>query len=125
MQPFFKLDIVLYQLLFKNVFYYGCITNPHVKFLLLAKQSGSYTTFSGTQYDKFFIMKKKLVILGAGESGVGAALLGKQQEFDMWVSDATIIKDIFKQELIKNNIQFEEGLHSEAEILNADEVVKS
>ncbi|MEO8772526.1 MAG: UDP-N-acetylmuramoyl-L-alanine--D-glutamate ligase [Ferruginibacter sp.] len=70
-------------------------------------------------------MKKKIVILGAGESGVGAALLARQKEYDVFVSDGTAIKDVYKKELVENNIRFEEGVHSEEEILQADEIIKS
>jgi UDP-N-acetylmuramoylalanine--D-glutamate ligase len=69
--------------------------------------------------------QKKLVILGAGESGIGAALLGKQQGYDVFVSDGGVIKDIYKQELAVNHIPFEEGQHSWDVILGADEIVKS
>src|SRR5437870_5471844 len=67
----------------------------------------------------------RLVILGSGESGVGAALLGKQKGYEVFVSDAGTLKVNYKQELIENNIDFEEGQHSEDKILNADEIVKS
>ena len=66
-----------------------------------------------------------LVVLGAGESGVGAALLGKQRGYHVFVSDAGKIKDHYKQELINNEIEFEEGVHTEERILKADEVMKS
>src|SRR3954454_171448 len=65
------------------------------------------------------------VVLGAGESGVGAALLGKQRGYHVFVSDAGKIKDHYKQELIDNGIDFEEGGHSAERILKADEVMKS
>ncbi|MGN7721027.1 UDP-N-acetylmuramoyl-L-alanine--D-glutamate ligase [Chitinophaga sp. 22620] len=67
----------------------------------------------------------RLVILGAGESGIGAALLGKKQGFDVFVSDGGQVKDIYKQELAVNHIPFEEGHHSWDIILGADEIVKS
>ncbi|WP_295124584.1 UDP-N-acetylmuramoyl-L-alanine--D-glutamate ligase [uncultured Chitinophaga sp.] len=67
----------------------------------------------------------KLVILGAGESGIGAALLAKQKGFEVFVSDGGTIKDIYKQELAVNGINFEEGQHSWKTILEADEVIKS
>jgi UDP-N-acetylmuramoylalanine--D-glutamate ligase len=70
-------------------------------------------------------MKHKLIILGAGESGVGAALLAKQKGYEVFVSDGGTIKDKFKKELIDNAIDFEEAKHSEEKILNADEVMKS
>ncbi|WP_196990445.1 UDP-N-acetylmuramoyl-L-alanine--D-glutamate ligase [Panacibacter microcysteis] len=69
--------------------------------------------------------KELLVILGSGESGVGAALLGRQKGYDVFVSDAGKLKANYKQELIDNGIEFEEGHHSEDVILRADEVVKS
>lgn len=69
--------------------------------------------------------KHRLVILGGGESGVGAALLGKQKGYDVFVSDGGAIKDKYKQELIENNIAFEEGQHTVEQVLNASEVMKS
>jgi UDP-N-acetylmuramoylalanine--D-glutamate ligase len=68
---------------------------------------------------------KKLVVLGAGESGVGAAILGKQKGFDVFVSDNRIIETNYKNVLLNTNISFEEGKHSEAKIFEADLVVKS
>ena len=68
---------------------------------------------------------KKLVILGAGESGVGAALLAKQQGYDVFVSDGGAIKELYKDALQKNNIDFEEAQHTESKILLADEIIKS
>jgi UDP-N-acetylmuramoylalanine--D-glutamate ligase len=70
-------------------------------------------------------MSKRLVILGAGESGVGAALLGQQQGYDVFVSDASPIKDKYRKELEDSNIAFEEKEHTEEKILDADEVMKS
>jgi UDP-N-acetylmuramoylalanine--D-glutamate ligase len=70
-------------------------------------------------------MKHRLVILGAGESGVGCALLGKQKGYDVFVSDGGYIKDIYRKELIDNNIEFEEGKNSADKILSANEVMKS
>ena len=70
-------------------------------------------------------MKKRIVILGAGESGVGAALLAKQKDFDVFVSDGGIIKPSFKEELMLNEIPFEEGMNSKEKILNASLVIKS
>ncbi|PUZ27472.1 UDP-N-acetylmuramoylalanine--D-glutamate ligase [Chitinophaga costaii] len=67
----------------------------------------------------------KLIILGAGESGVGAALLGKQQGYEVFVSDGGPIKDIYKHELTAHAIEFEESQHSWERILAADEIVKS
>ncbi|MBX2931017.1 MAG: UDP-N-acetylmuramoyl-L-alanine--D-glutamate ligase [Chitinophagaceae bacterium] len=70
-------------------------------------------------------MKHRLVILGAGESGVGVALLAKKVGYDVFVSDAGNIKEKYKQKLFDNNIEFEEGIHTADKILNANEVVKS
>ena len=70
-------------------------------------------------------MGKRFIILGAGESGVGAALLAKKQGYDVFVSDGSSLKDEYRNELLNAGIDFEEGLHSEAKILNADEVMKS
>ena len=66
-----------------------------------------------------------MVILGAGESGVGAALLAQQQGYDVFVSDGGTIKENFREELLKSNIPFEDEMHTEEKILNADEVIKS
>ncbi len=68
---------------------------------------------------------KKLCILGGGESGVGAALLGKQKGYDVFLSDGGALKNIYKNELEENNIPYEERMHSEDKILSADIVVKS
>ena len=70
-------------------------------------------------------MKKRIVILGAAESGVGAAILAQQQGYDVFVSDGGLIKENFKDELILFDIDFEEGQHTEEKILNCDEVIKS
>ncbi len=70
-------------------------------------------------------MAHRLVILGGGESGVGAALLGKQKGYDVFVSDGGTIKDKYKQELFDNGIEFEEGTHTADKILDATEVMKS
>ena len=70
-------------------------------------------------------MNKRIVILGSGESGVGAALLAKAKGYDVFVSDKGEIKEKYKNELIENQIAFEEGKHTEAFILNANEVIKS
>jgi UDP-N-acetylmuramoylalanine--D-glutamate ligase len=67
----------------------------------------------------------RLVIIGAGESGVGAALLAKQQGYNVFVSDGGTIKELYKIELQKNSIDFEESQHSEEKILSAGEVIKS
>ncbi len=68
---------------------------------------------------------RRIVILGAGESGTGAAVLAKVKGFDTFVSDASLIKDKYKQMLDKYGICWEEGGHTERLILNASEVVKS
>lgn len=75
--------------------------------------------------DKSLHINSTIVILGAGESGVGAALLAKAQGFNVWVSDFGLIKENYKSELTQNNIAFEEGGHTEAKILEATVVVKS
>src|SRR6478609_6865427 len=69
--------------------------------------------------------KLNLVILGAGESGVGAALLGKAKGYDVFVSDMGTIHDNYKGVLLAENIEFEEGVHNEERILCADLVIKS
>lgn len=70
-------------------------------------------------------MRERLVILGGGESGVGAALLGKKEGFQVFLSDKGTLKDEYRQRLTDNSIEFEEGIHSEEKILKADLVVKS
>ncbi len=70
-------------------------------------------------------MSARVVILGAGESGTGAALLAKQKGFDVFVSDQGPIKDKYKTELQNSNIVFEENQHSEDKILNAAFIIKS
>lgn len=70
-------------------------------------------------------MVKRLVILGGGESGVGTAILGKQQEFDVFVSDFGKIKENYKKVLLQQEIEWEEEGHTEARIVNADVVMKS
>lgn len=70
-------------------------------------------------------MKKRLVILGAGESGVGAAILGQKEGYSVFVSDFGKIKDKYKTILLEYSIEFEEENHNEEIILNADLVVKS
>jgi UDP-N-acetylmuramoylalanine--D-glutamate ligase len=66
-----------------------------------------------------------MVILGAGESGTGAAVLAKKQGFDVFVSDLSMIKNKYKEILERYGIAYEEGQHTENIILNAYEVVKS
>lgn len=67
----------------------------------------------------------RLVILGAGESGVGTAILGKQKGFEVFVSDFGKIKETYKQVLTHNELDWEEEGHSEEKILTADLVMKS
>lgn len=68
---------------------------------------------------------KRIVVLGAGESGVGAAILAKKEGFDVFVSDSAIIKDHYKQMLDDHGIAWEEGNNTPEKILDADEVIKS
>ena len=68
---------------------------------------------------------KRIVILGAAESGAGAAVLAKKRGFDVFVSDMSNIKARYKEQLNNYEIAWEEGLHTESLILNADEVIKS
>jgi UDP-N-acetylmuramoylalanine--D-glutamate ligase len=70
-------------------------------------------------------MRKKIVILGAGESGAGSAVLAQKHGFDVFVSDKGQIKSNYREILEKNSIKWEEGNHNEAIILEADEVIKS
>lgn len=67
----------------------------------------------------------RLVVLGGGESGVGTAILGKKQGYDVFVSDFGKIKESYKEVLIINKIAWEEEQHTEDLILNADVVMKS
>ena len=68
---------------------------------------------------------KRIVVLGAAESGAGAAVLAKKKGFDVFVSDMSAIKDKYKEQLDQHGIEWEEGQHTEAKILAADEVIKS
>ena len=70
-------------------------------------------------------MKKRIVILGGGESGAGAAVLAKAKGLDVFVSDFSSIKPKYKDMLDAHEIRWEEGRHTEADILNADEIIKS
>jgi UDP-N-acetylmuramoylalanine--D-glutamate ligase len=70
-------------------------------------------------------LAKKIVILGAGESGIGAALLAQKKGYKVFVSDSKAISEPFKAELILKGIDFEEGKHSVEKILEANEVIKS
>ena len=67
----------------------------------------------------------KLVILGGGESGTGAAILGKKQGWEVFLSDKSPLKDTYKAELSQAAIRWEEGQHTESEILSADCIIKS
>lgn len=68
---------------------------------------------------------KRIVILGAGESGAGAAVLAKKEGFDVFVSDMSKIHDKYKKLLDDHKIEWEEGHHTEEKILNANEIIKS
>jgi UDP-N-acetylmuramoylalanine--D-glutamate ligase len=70
-------------------------------------------------------MSNRMVILGAGESGVGAAILAKQQGYEVFVSDAGKVKDQYRKEMEEHGIIYEEGNHTEEKVLKADEVMKS
>lgn len=70
-------------------------------------------------------MNQRIVILGAGESGVGAAILAQKEGFDVFVSDASSVKPKYKEMLDARGIAWEEGGHTEEKIRNANEVIKS
>jgi len=70
-------------------------------------------------------MKKRIVILGAGESGAGSAVLAQKQGFDVFVTDSGTVKEKYREILVAHKIAFEEGKHSMELILNAAEVIKS
>lgn len=70
-------------------------------------------------------MKEKVVILGAGESGTGAAILAKAKGYDVFVSDAALVKEKYKAELNQHAIAFEEGAHSGEKVLDAKLIIKS
>lgn len=70
-------------------------------------------------------MSTKLIVLGAGESGVGAAILAAKEGYEVFVSDAGKIAEKYKSELEQKGIEFEEGKHSAERIIEADEVMKS
>ena len=67
----------------------------------------------------------KIVVLGGGESGVGAAYLAKKKGLNVFLSDKGAIRDDYKKQLVETEIEFEEGQHDEARILDADWVIKS
>ena len=68
---------------------------------------------------------KRIVVLGAGESGTGAAILAKEKGFDVFVSDCGTISEPYRALLDQNGVRWEDGKHSEELILNADEIIKS
>ncbi|MGN0226463.1 MAG: UDP-N-acetylmuramoyl-L-alanine--D-glutamate ligase [Paludibacteraceae bacterium] len=68
---------------------------------------------------------RRIVVLGAGESGTGAAILAKEKGFDVFVSDCGTISEPYRALLDQNGVKWEDGRHSEDLVLNADEVVKS
>ena len=70
-------------------------------------------------------MEKRIAILGAGESGCGAAVLANKLGFDTFVSDFGSIADNYKKMLDEHNIEWEEKQHTEEKILNAQEIIKS
>jgi UDP-N-acetylmuramoylalanine--D-glutamate ligase len=70
-------------------------------------------------------LTKRIVILGSGESGTGAALLAQRKGYDVFVSDMGMIGEEFRKELTEADIAFEEGRHTAELILNADELIKS
>lgn len=79
-----------------------------------------------TKFSHFEItMNERVVILGAGESGTGAALLAKAKGYEVFVSDQGAIKDNYRDDLVRNKIDFEEGKHSEEKVLNASLIIKS
>ncbi|WP_343531540.1 UDP-N-acetylmuramoyl-L-alanine--D-glutamate ligase [Pedobacter sp.] len=86
---------------------------------------GSINNISPSNTKSAMTAGARVVILGAGESGVGAAKLAQKQGFDVFVSDFGSIADTYKADLQRMNIPFEENQHTEALILNAVEVVKS
>jgi UDP-N-acetylmuramoylalanine--D-glutamate ligase len=70
-------------------------------------------------------MKPRIVILGGGESGAGAAVLAKKEGFDVFLSDSSSIPDKYRKILDNHAIEYEEGGHTEEKILNANEIIKS
>jgi len=70
-------------------------------------------------------LNKSISIIGAGESGIGAAILAKKNSYDVFVSDNNIIKTNYRKVLIENRIDFEEGGHSFEKILNSNLIIKS
>ena len=70
-------------------------------------------------------MNRRIVIVGAGESGTGAAVLAKKEGFDVFVSDSALIRPDYKKILDDCEIAWEEGRHTENQILSCDEIIKS
>ena len=70
-------------------------------------------------------MKKKIVILGGGESGVGAALLAIYLGYEVFLSDGGSLGENFRDDLLENEIPFEEGHHSQEKIFEASMIIKS
>src|SRR6187551_3040523 len=68
---------------------------------------------------------ERIVILGAAESGVGAAVLAQMRGYDVFVTDKGKIKDEFKKILQQHQVTFEEGAHTEEKIISAKEIIKS
>lgn len=77
------------------------------------------------EFGQIDIKMKRIVVLGGGESGAGAAVLAKQKGFDVFVSDSSTLKPKYRDMLDAHGIRWEEGGHTEEDILNADEVIKS
>ena len=70
-------------------------------------------------------MGKNIIVLGAGESGAGSAVLARRMGFDVFVTDKGIISEQYRKVLLHDEIEFEEGKHTENRLLDADEVIKS
>ncbi len=70
-------------------------------------------------------MSERVVVIGAGESGTGAAILAKAKGYDVFVSDSSVIKDYYQQELDKRGIEWEQGAHTLSKVQNANLVIKS
>ena len=71
------------------------------------------------------MMKKRLVILGGGESGTGTAVLAQLKGFEVFLSVKGMLKDKYVEELEQHGIQYEMGGHTEADILNADDFLEN
>ncbi len=76
-------------------------------------------------YNLFETMAHKCYILGGGESGIGAAILAKQQGYEVFLSDASPLKEVYREELQEYGIEFEESSHDLDKLLQADEIMKS